>query len=554
MTSGGRGGAPRVMAAPDSAEAMEPETTGESVVPAVETSDVNAQAAEPAIPPKKVLVIGDENLLFSVGLQEVYPEAMEDRTVQGTEFTCLTVLSRQNFDRYGLDPAPAQLQMRIRHMIDPTRCGHSFPQRTFDSVLLFLPGLSFAVPKELGNPDRPIFAYRTNLYVFYILCEVKKLLKGEGHLHLVWPEESAMLASPCGAAGLDMPGMLSFCGAKHCEAHFDFSRINAEKFFWPFIFGEVPEEIPEWVSAVQIQSFEFDRNPIPVPLSVALQLHPDFQFVTLKDPSSEGKPPSAGSNLKALLMHEAKVRQGRLKDLYGKCGKSEADAFGLVKDPLEESPLSMPMEVFLTSFDDLPHLNAVLQFQICEDQPRVSVPLLEVLDPRLPTRISRPALPKGPGIVDARPSRKRSRPPEEEWAGMKFYCSLTKICTVSAEKMRLHLAGDLYKRLASQTPGWEASDERADLLSDLQEAEVLEEQQKRAKRVEEAKGKGAKDGKGKGKSKTEQGKGGGTRNGGGGGGSGTSGCNGGGSGSKSSSNGKGKGDGKGKGSKGSKPR
>lgn len=54
---------------------------------------------------------------------------------------------------------------------------------------------------------------------------------------------------------------------------------------------------------------------------------------------------------------------------------------------------------------------------------------------------------------------------------MKFYCSLTKICTPSCEKMREHMEGELYKRFAARDSNWEGSEEKRDLLFDLEEAE-----------------------------------------------------------------------------------
>merc|ERR1719198_357192 len=64
---------------------------------------------------------------------------------------------------------------------------------------------------------------------------------------------------------------------------------------------------------------------------------------------------------------------------------------------------------------------------------------------------------------------------------MKFYCPLTKICTMTADKMRMHLAGDLYKRLAMSTPSWQNSKEHQILLDLLRESDELERAEKKAR-------------------------------------------------------------------------
>merc|ERR1712226_1267693 len=123
-------------------------------------------------------------------------------------------------------------------------------------------------------------------------------------------------------------------------------------------------------------------------------LHPDIGFVSIKDPSTQpNPPPGPGALLRACLIHEAKARKDRLKEIFGpkESGEATADAYGLVPEPVDEdSLLNIPMEIFMTSFDDIPHISQMLKFQVIEDQPQLSVAALDMLDPRLPTRIARP--------------------------------------------------------------------------------------------------------------------------------------------------------------------
>eukprot|EP00929_Paragymnodinium_shiwhaense_P113524 TRINITY_DN81805_c0_g1_i1.p1 TRINITY_DN81805_c0_g1~~TRINITY_DN81805_c0_g1_i1.p1 ORF type:complete len:505 (+),score=123.21 TRINITY_DN81805_c0_g1_i1:92-1606(+) len=449
--------------------------------PAASAAPQEAAAAAPALKaPPKVLVLGDENLLFTSGLQEAYPDF---------EFTCASALSRQNLEVYNFDAAPAALKGRMRYMVDPCRVGKHFRQGEFDALMLFLPGLSFSVPSLLGTADRPLFAYRLHLFVFHVLRHAKLVLKDQHKIHLVWPEDTALMTSPCGAAGIEMPNLLTFCGGRQREPDFKYEKLE-EGWFMPFIFGEVPQETPEWLSKPQMLTYDCDKNPIAVPLSVALMLHPDVGFVTIKNPSTEPTaPPPAGSPLRVCLIHEANARRKRLKEIFApkETGDESAiDAYGLVPEPVDEdSLLNIPMEIFMISFDAIPHVSQMLKFQVVDDQPQVSVATLDVLDPRLPTRIARPPPAKGqaaPQGVPA-PGRKRCRPDEEEWGGMKFHCPLTGICTMTADRMRLHMSGDYYKKKVAGNPGWEHSTDLKNLKIDLDLAEQLEKQQAQTRKA-----------------------------------------------------------------------
>lgn len=335
-----------------------------------------------------------------------------------------------------------------------------------------------------------LFAYRTQLFVFHVIRHAKLVLKSEGHLHLVWPEETSLMASPCGASGLELPQLMGVCGCKPTDAQLEMEKVSTG-FFWPFLFGEVPKELPDWLSGVRITSFSIGKEPIAVPLSTALLLHPDVGFVSVKGGALDS-PAGPSTPLRPWLAKEAVARRERLRELYAHTADPEhaTDAYGLVPEPFDEDALlSIPMEIFMVSFDDVPHISLLLKFQICDAQPQVSIASLDVLDPRLPTRISRP-----PPVKDQQrehqsgsslTGKKRKKPAPEEWGGMKFYCPLTKIYTASAEKMRLHMSGELYKRLAASTLGWKGGADEADMLFDIEEAEAIEEQAKKKKKYDD---------------------------------------------------------------------
>jgi len=472
-------------AAAPAADAPSAAPTGPSVVlppgapgaaPVLVAPPIAAGIHAPGLPAStktKILILCDENLLFAAGIQEAYPDL---------EFTAATILGKPDLEKLHFDPQPRSLQGRVKHCTDPTKLQRRFVAGEFDGLMLFLPGLACMVPPELGTADRPLFAFRIHWFFFHIVRHAKVLLKGSGKLHLVWPDEAGLMTSPCGAAGIEIPQLASFCGCTSLPQEFDIEKLEADA-FWPFLFGAVPSEPPEWLSGTTIMSFEYDKANIPVPLSVALMLHPDVAFVAIKDPNSElSNPPGANAPLRVQLQHEAIARKSRLREIYGP--KENPDdvvgAFGLVPEPGdEESLLSLPMEVFMLSLDDVPHLCNIMKYQVTNDQPAATVPTLEILDPRLPTRIVRPP-PKVPTPPPAGGTKRAGAPAAEEWGGMKFFCPLTAICTMTADRMRMHMNGDLYKRLASNTPGWEESDDKKQLLADIETAE-REERGKRSR-------------------------------------------------------------------------
>ncbi|CAK0870822.1 unnamed protein product, partial [Prorocentrum cordatum] len=217
----------------------------------------HAPAYVPSGPPKpRVLVIGDENLKFAAGLQKAYPD---------TDFTAVTVLSRHNLESYGFDPLPQALFGRVQHSVDPSRVSRYVPPHHFDGVLLFLPGLGFAVPRELGSSDLSLFAWRTHVFVFSLLRSLKQSIRADGgRLHLVWPDEVSLMSSPCGAAGIELFRLLALCGCRPAGAEFEVSRLE-EGSFSPFLLGDVPTEVPEWLGGVQVSSFTFGKGAISIP-------------------------------------------------------------------------------------------------------------------------------------------------------------------------------------------------------------------------------------------------------------------------------------------------
>lgn len=319
-------------------------------------------APEPDSGKPKSLVLGDETFLFAAGLQEAYPDV---------DFTACSALSTQNITREA-NPFPPVMKGRVRHMVNPVTVGKSFPAGSFDELVFFLPGLSFSVPKELGTSDRPLYAYRVHHFIFHLLHSSKFLLKGDSSLHVVWPEETCLMSSPCGAAGIELVQLLNLLGCKHqSTAKYGMDTIKAEC-IRPIVFGGFCTELPEWLQTLQILHFEIDTKPIPLPLSVALQLNPNLELVSIKGASVVAgvDAPAETAPLRAKLIHEAIARKARLKEMYGPREGQQVSNFDLVKEALAPDPdalLSIPMEAFMMTLEEMPHFSVCLKFQVLED-------------------------------------------------------------------------------------------------------------------------------------------------------------------------------------------
>ena len=73
--------------------------------------------------------------------------------------------------------------------------------------------------------------------------------------------------------------------------------------------------------------------------------------------------------LKAKLIHEAIARKARLKEIYGQPQEMVSN-YDLVKEALAPDPdalLSIPMEAFMMTLDELPHFSICLKFQVLEE-------------------------------------------------------------------------------------------------------------------------------------------------------------------------------------------
>ncbi|CAJ1413411.1 unnamed protein product, partial [Effrenium voratum] len=117
----------------------------------------------------------------------------------------------------------------------------------------------------------------------------------------------------------------------------------------PIVFGSLVTEVPEWLRGLEMLNFAVDNSAMLLPLSVALQLSPELELVSIKDASPE----APETTLRAKLIHEAMARRARLKEMYK--ATESLPSYDLIKSPLAPDPealLLAPMEVFMIGFEE----------------------------------------------------------------------------------------------------------------------------------------------------------------------------------------------------------
>ncbi|CAK0844455.1 unnamed protein product, partial [Prorocentrum cordatum] len=135
----------------------------------------------------------------------------------------------------------------------------------------------------------------------------------------------ALLSAPFGSAGVEMTQLLVSCGCVPQDPMFDMGRLEADA-LTPFVFGEVKEstEIPDWMEGVNIQSFTMDRDAIPVPLSVALLLHPEVGYTSIKDGRSSASPVAVAAAA-ATVVADSLAKEREQRDGEKRSSKTEAE-------------------------------------------------------------------------------------------------------------------------------------------------------------------------------------------------------------------------------------
>ena len=175
-------------------------------------------------------------------------------------------------------------------------------------------------------------------------------------------------------AGIELIQLLNLLGCdQEAESKYNIEAMKPES-LRPIVFGESASTLPEWLQNLQFLHFRVDTKPILLPLSVALQLNPDLELVSIKGASMvDGlEPPQDSAPLRAKLIYEATARKPRLKEIYG---PREPQQLDLVKEALAPDPdalLSIPMEAFMMTLDELPHFSICLKFQVLEEGVKIS--------------------------------------------------------------------------------------------------------------------------------------------------------------------------------------
>ena len=255
------------------------------------------------------------------------------------DFTACTVLSTQNITAREANPFPPVMKGRVRHMVNPLSIGKTFPVNSFDELIFFLPGLSFSVPKELGTADRPLFAYRVHHFVFQLLRSAKCLLKEK--VNCMWCGQR----KPVSWALLVVQQALKWCNCwiiwaanqRLPSIAWKTSRRNALSLLFLVAFTTL--NCQNGYKVYRSPSFQIDMKPISLPLSVALQLHPDLELVSIKGAVTVAgmEAPAETAPLRQKLIYEAIARKARLKEIFSRDPK-ETSNYDLVKEALAPDP------------------------------------------------------------------------------------------------------------------------------------------------------------------------------------------------------------------------
>ncbi|CAD2113573.1 conserved Plasmodium protein, unknown function [Plasmodium vinckei petteri] len=81
----------------------------------------------------------------------------------------------------------------IHYGINPVQLKSKFAPNTFDVLYYILPGLSFHGYPDFIDPQTEMFKLRLNLFTFSFLKSSKNIIKPDGYVYLLFPEESQKL-------------------------------------------------------------------------------------------------------------------------------------------------------------------------------------------------------------------------------------------------------------------------------------------------------------------------------------------------------------------------
>ncbi|GAW83464.1 hypothetical protein, conserved [Plasmodium gonderi] len=131
----------------------------------------------------RILLFGDENFSFCNGFLADH----EDDIVEVC--SCLKENELKQESKNNINSLNKNVV--IHYGINPVQLKSKFPPNTFDALYYILPGLSFHGHPDFIDPQTEMFKLRLNLFCFSFLKSSKNIIKPDGYVYLLFPEETA---------------------------------------------------------------------------------------------------------------------------------------------------------------------------------------------------------------------------------------------------------------------------------------------------------------------------------------------------------------------------
>ncbi|CAG9472150.1 unnamed protein product [Plasmodium vivax] len=131
----------------------------------------------------RILLFGDENFSFCNGFLADHDDdivevcsCLKENELKQESKSNIQALSKNVIIHYGINP----VQLKSK-----------FPPNTFDALYYILPGLSFHGHPDFIDPQTEMFKLRLNLFCFSFLKSSKNIVKPDGYVYLLFPDESS---------------------------------------------------------------------------------------------------------------------------------------------------------------------------------------------------------------------------------------------------------------------------------------------------------------------------------------------------------------------------
>ncbi|ETW43276.1 hypothetical protein PFNF135_02189 [Plasmodium falciparum NF135/5.C10] len=232
----------------------------------------------------RILLFGDENFSFCNGFLEDH----EDDIVEVC--SCLKENELKQESKNNIQSLNKNVV--IHYGINPVQLKSKFPPNTFDALYYVLPGLSFHGYPEFIDPQTEMFKLRLNLFCFSFLKSSKNIIKPDGYVYLLFPEENQLNesvvvnnnenndnVSSAGGVVADVgnskksslpflpiePKKLArFCNIIREESKDYKLNLSVHSSWLPVLFNmPIVNEIPEWLKTCKYYCFkmtELDNN------------------------------------------------------------------------------------------------------------------------------------------------------------------------------------------------------------------------------------------------------------------------------------------------------